>query len=281
LLEAVMSRPDTEMVASSAARFRGRSAVVTGSGRGIGYQVAKILLAEGASVVINDVNPERLAKAAKSLHQPEDRLAQAVADVTDPDAAERLIGTAVDRFGRLDILVNMVGGSYGAPHMRLMDFNLQDWYRVVNLNLTSVFLCIRAALPRMRESGGGAIVNVSSSAGVRGEPGLWSPIYCAAKAGVQGLTRQVALEYGHEGIRCNCVAQGDVLSERTVEYLTGVESGYFEDEAAARERYKQYPIPRMGEPVEVANVICFLASQQASYITGETVLITGGVYMAP
>jgi NAD(P)-dependent dehydrogenase (short-subunit alcohol dehydrogenase family) len=281
-----MSHPDRPLTAVDAAaapraRFEGRSAVVTGSARGIGYQVARILLSEGASVVINDIVEDRLADAAESLGADASRLTTAVADVTQPAAAERLVSTAVESFGHLDILVNVVGGSYGAPHMRLMEFDLDDWYRILDLNLTSVFLCARAAVPHLRSAGGGAIVNVSSSAGVRGEPGLWSPVYCAAKAGVQGLTRQLAYEYGHDGIRANCVAQGDVLSERTYEYLTGVETGYFEDLETSRIRYQKYPIPRMGEPVEVASAICFLASGEASYITGETLLITGGTYIAP
>jgi NAD(P)-dependent dehydrogenase (short-subunit alcohol dehydrogenase family) len=270
-----------EVAEPSRRRFEGRSAVVTGSARGIGYQVARILLSEGASVVINDIRADRLADAAQSLGADSGRLATAVADVTQAAAAERLVSTAVESFGHMDILVNVVGGSDGAPPMRLMDFNVDDWYQIMDLTLTSAFLCARAAVPRLRSAGGGAIVNVSSSAGVRGEPGLWSPVYCAAKAGVQGLTRQLAFEYGHDGIRANCVAQGDVLSERTYEYLTGVESGYFEDEQAARVRYQKYPIPRMGEPVEVAAAICFLASGEASYITGETLLITGGAYIAP
>ena len=281
-----MSRPDQSLTAVNAAptsrrRFEGRSAVVTGSARGIGYQVARILLSEGASVVINDILEDRVANAVESLGVDDGRLATAVADVREPAAVEQLVDTAVDSFGHLDILVNVVGGSYGAPHMRLLDFDIDDWYSILDLNLTSAFLCARAAVPHLRSAGGGAIVNVSSSAGVRGEPGLWSPVYCAAKAGVQGLTRQLAFEYGHDGIRANCVAQGDVLSERTYEYLTGAETGYFEDLETARVRYQKYPIPRMGEPVEVASAICFLASEEAGYITGETLLVTGGMYMAP
>jgi meso-butanediol dehydrogenase / (S,S)-butanediol dehydrogenase / diacetyl reductase len=276
-----MSLPDTLLESQRRPRFDGKVAIVTGSGRGIGFEVARILLSEGASVVINDLNSDRLAAASGRLDAVSDRLRSSTADVTVPGAVEELMSLAVEEFGHLDVLVNVVGGSYGAPHMRLMDFSREDWYHIVDLNLTSVFLCMKAAVPHLRKNMGGAIVNVSSSAGVRGEPGLWSPIYCSAKAGVQGLTRQAALEFGHSGIRVNCVAQGDVLSERTYEYLTGKEPGYFEDVEAAKVRYEKYPIPRMGEPIEVANVICFLASPDASYVTGETVLITGGSYLAP
>jgi 3-oxoacyl-[acyl-carrier protein] reductase len=267
--------------AAARQRFSGGVAIVTGSGRGIGFEVARILLAEGASVVVNDVDAARLDQAVERLGGDDTRILPSVTDVTDPAAVERMVSATVGKFGDVDILVNVVGGSYGAPHMRLMDFDLAQWHRILNLNLTSVFVCARAVVPSMKRAGKGAIVNVSSSAGVRGEPGLWSPPYCAAKAGVQGLTRQLANEYGHAGVRANCVAQGDVLSERTYEYLHGQEPGYFETEEEARRRYERFPIPRLGEPVEVANVICFLASDDASYVTGETVLITGGSYVAP
>ncbi|HKQ02721.1 MAG TPA: SDR family NAD(P)-dependent oxidoreductase [Actinomycetes bacterium] len=276
-----MLRSQTATDAPARQRFTDAVAVVTGSGRGIGFEVARLLLAEGARVVVNDVNPARLDEAVERLGGDETRVRRSLTDVTDPAAVEAMLAETVTAFGEVDVLVNVVGGSYGAVHMRLLEFDLAEWRRVLELNLTSVFLCTKAVVPSMRRKGKGAIVNVSSSAGVRGEPGLWSPPYCAAKAGVQGLTRQVANEYGHAGIRVNCVAQGDVLSERTYEYLHGEEPGYFEDEQEARRRYERFPIPRLGEPVEVANVICFLASDDASYVTGETVLITGGSYLAP
>ena len=261
-------------------RFADRVAIVTGSGRGIGFQVASRMLAEGARVVLNDIDSDRLDAAADELSSP-DSVMTSLTDVTNPAAVTEMIARTIDRFGQIDILANIAGGSYGAEHMRLMDFNLDDWRRIFDLNLTSAFLCIQAVVPAMRSQGGGAIVTVSSSAGVRGEPGLWSPPYCAAKAGVQGLTRQVALEYGHAGIRANCVAPGDVLSERTYEYLRGEVAGYFEDEATALDRYRKYPIPRFGEPSEQASVICFLASDDASYMTGETINVNGGFHVAP
>ncbi len=270
------------LLSASPSRFAGRVAIVTGSGRGIGFQVARRLLAEGASVVVNDIDPDRLAGAAKELGSP-DAVMTSLTDVTQAAAVSEMVGRTIDRFGRIDILANVAGGSsYGGPTgMRLMDFNLADWRRIFDLNLTSTFLCAKAVVPIMRSQGGGAIVNVSSVAGVRGEPGLWSPPYCSAKAGVQGLTRQLALEYGHDGIRANCVAPGDVLSERTYEYLRGEVPGYFEDEATALQRYEHYPIPRFGEPAEQASVICFLASDDAAYITGETVNVNGGFHIAP
>ena len=276
-----MLHSQTATDAPARQRFTGAVAVVTGSGRGIGFEVARLLLAEGARVVVNDVNPARLDQAVERLGGDETRVRRSLTDVTDPAAVEAMMTETVAAFGDVDVLVNVVGGSYGAVHMRLLEFDLTEWRRVLELNLTSVFLCTKAVVPSMRRKGKGAIVNVSSSAGVRGEPGLWSPPYCAAKAGVQGLTRQVAKEYGHAGIRVNCVAQGDVLSERTYEYLHGEEPGYFENEQEARRRYERFPIPRLGEPVEVASVICFLASDEAGYVTGETVLITGGSYLAP
>src|SRR5262249_48149415 len=138
-------------------RFDGCKAVVTGSGRGIGYEVAKMLLFEGASVVINDVDSARLTHAEETLEINDGRLRAALADVPNPDAGESLMNAAVDAFGGVNVLINVVGGSYGAPHMRLMDFNLDDWFHLLDLNLTSVFLCAKSAIPHLRGAGGGAI----------------------------------------------------------------------------------------------------------------------------
>jgi 3-oxoacyl-[acyl-carrier protein] reductase len=131
----------------------------------------------------------------------------------------------------------------------------------------------------MKRQGYGRIVNVSSIAGVSGEPGIWSPAYASAKAGTLGLVRQMALELGHHGILVNGVAQADVLTERTLEHLRG--GWYFENEEGMRERFSKLPVPRPGYPKEVANVIAFLASEDAGFMTGETVLVTGGGYIAP
>jgi 3-oxoacyl-[acyl-carrier protein] reductase len=259
-------------------RFTGKVAIVTGSGRGIGWKTVWRFAEEGAAVVVNDVEGERIEERVASLQRAGHTAIGAVADVTVEAQIAQMVDRTVTELGRVDILVNNVGGTYPSVKRFIEEFTLDDWEAIIELNLTSHFLCSRAVIPHMKRQRYGRIVNVSSIAGVAGEPGIWSPAYAAAKAGTLGLMRQMALELGHDGVLVNGVAQADVLSERTLEHLRG--GWYWETEAEMRERFRRFPVPRPGEPEEVANVIAFLASDDASLITGETVLVTGGSYMA-
>jgi NAD(P)-dependent dehydrogenase (short-subunit alcohol dehydrogenase family) len=190
-----------------------------------------------------------------------------VADVSDPDAASAAVARAVELGGRVDVLANVAGGS--RPGQDVVALDPAEWDRLVRVNLTSVYLMCRAVIPHMRASGGGSIVNVSSGAGLRGMHA--NPAYVAAKAGVVALTRALALDHGPEGIRTNCVAPGPVATPLMRRNRTP-------DEIAVIAR--QSIVGRLGEPEELAQVIAWLASDESSYVMGQTIAVDGGVASA-
>jgi len=257
-------------------RFQGKTAIVTGSGRGIGKESALILASEGANVTINDIRSDLLEQTAAELRATGSRVLAIEADVTDEAQVQRIVAQTVEAFGQIDILINVVGGTYPSTKRFLEEIGDEDWHNLLNLNLTSHFLCNRAVVPYMQKRGYGRIVGVSSIAAVCGEPLLWSPPYGAAKAAVLGLTRQLAIELGPYGITVNAVAQSDTMTERMYEHFKG---NWPETEAEFRTRFSQYPLGRPSQPHEVARVIAFLASDEASFVTGETTLVTGGAYI--
>jgi len=253
-------------------------AIVTGSTQGIGKSVAQLLVEEGLTVVVTGRSAERARLVAAELGRDQ-RAVGLGADVTVESEVKALVDEVEQRWSRIDVLVNNAGGSYPAPYQRFFDYTPETFRAVVDLNLTSQFLMSRAVVPVMKRHRSGSIVNVSSIAAVSGVRLLWSPPYCAAKAGVIGLTKQMALELGHDGIRVNAVAQADTVTERTGELAA--DSAWPESLEEMEARYAKHPIPRMATAHEIATGIVFLASDQASYITGETLLLTGGSYISP
>jgi NAD(P)-dependent dehydrogenase (short-subunit alcohol dehydrogenase family) len=249
-----------------AGRVQGRVAVVTGAGQGIGRAVAERLAAEGATVIAGDID----AGLLEGLQQSGVAAVGVVGDVTEPLSANRLVNTAVERFGRVDILVNIVGGSRTA---RIWEMPEETWDGVIRLNLRSTFLCTRAAVPHMIRERYGKIVCISSGAR-EGTP--WTAYYAGgaaystAKAGVHGFIRDVALELAQYGINVNAVAPGPIDTERTGAELKRL------DETVEYSPSKMTPLGRLGLPIEVANAVLFLASDEASYITGHTLPVTGG-----
>jgi NAD(P)-dependent dehydrogenase (short-subunit alcohol dehydrogenase family) len=249
-----------------AGRVQDRVAVVTGAGQGIGRAVAERLAAEGARVVAGDID----AGLLEDLHKKGAAAVGVVGDVTEPLSANRLVNTAVERFGRVDILVNIVGGSRTA---RIWEMPEETWDDVIRLNLRSTFLCTRAAVPHMIRARYGKIVCISSGAR-EGTP--WTAYYAGgaaystAKAGVHGFIRDVALELAQYGINVNAVAPGPIDTERTGAELKRL------DETVEYGPSKMTPLGRLGLPIEVANAVLFLASDEASYITGHTLPVTGG-----
>jgi NAD(P)-dependent dehydrogenase (short-subunit alcohol dehydrogenase family) len=249
------------MTHDEARSLEGKSVLITGASRGIGAGCARAFLAAGASVTLAARDGDALETFAHSLGA-EDRVHAIAADASDPEQVSDLVATARRRFGRIDAAVNNAGTSHRP--VPLADLPLDEFDRVLALDLRGVFLAMRAEIPAMLESGGGAIVNVSSTASSKGVPGLAA--YAAAKAAVTALTRTAALDYAGEKIRVNAIAPGPILAGPIL--------------AAPPEAREQaagwVPLGRLGRPEEVAAAAVWLVSEQASFITGATVPVDGG-----
>jgi len=251
-------------------RVQDRVAVITGAANGLGQAIARRLAEEGARVVLGDLDASGLERTVASITSAGGVALPVVGDLTEETPAAQLIHTALERFGRLDILVNNVGGSRTA---KIWEMAVADWDFVLRLNLRSTFLCTRYAVPHMMQQRSGSIVCISSGAR-EGTP--WTAYYdggaaySAAKAGVHGFIRDVALELAEYGIRVNAVAPGPIDTERVSTHLQRL------NETAEYSPNRMTPLHRLGQPLEVANAVLFLASDEASYITGHTLAVTGG-----
>jgi len=241
----------------------GRVALVTGGGSGIGRATCERLVAAGASVVVADLDAAAAERVAAGLG---DRAIAVTADVADAAAAQAMVATAVERFGRLELAVNAAG--HPGVHAPLPDQRLEDWDHTLAVNLTGVFLSLRAELPAIVAAGGGSVVNVASAAGMMGFAHL--PAYVASKHGVIGLTRAVALEYARSGVRVNEVCPGSIRTPM----LEGFTGG---DEAALEGMGRLQPMGRLGTATEVAEAIVWLCSDAASFVTGHALAVDGGV----
>ena len=242
----------------------GRSALVTGGASGIGRATAQTLAARGASVVIADVDDAGARATADAIGAGE-RVAVVHADVRDEASVGEMVATAVERFGRLDCACNVAGIS-SAPQA-FVDIDAAEWQRVLDVDLTGVFLCMQAELRQMlRQSDGGAIVNVSSGAGLVPAPG--QPHYTAAKHAVLGLTKQAAQEYGRNGIRVNAVLPGQTETEPMRAYLDAQPDG-------GERLLRRIPMGRMARPAEIAEAIAWLCSDASSYVSGDSLVVDG------
>jgi NAD(P)-dependent dehydrogenase (short-subunit alcohol dehydrogenase family) len=252
------------------AGVRDRVAVVTGAANGLGREIAQLLAREGARVALGDLDAAGLERTRATIKTAGGAAVSVAGDLTEEEPATRLIDAAVNEFGRLDILVNDVGGSRNA---RIWEMSVEDWDFVLRLNLRSAFLCTRAAVPHMMRQRYGRIVCLSSGAR-EGTP--WTAYYqggaaySAAKAGVHGFVRDVALELAEHGVNVNAVAPGPIDTERFGPGLHKL------NETVEYSPNRMTPLRRLGQPFEVAHAVLFLCSDEASYITGHTLAVTGG-----
>jgi|JI10StandDraft_1071094.scaffolds.fasta_scaffold452297_2 meso-butanediol dehydrogenase/(S,S)-butanediol dehydrogenase/diacetyl reductase len=246
----------------SRTRFTGKVAVVTGGASGIGAAAARLFHDEGASVVIGDLDEAGGAAFADSLGDA--RAAFLKTDVSDYDQVKALVDLAVSKFGRLDILFNNAGvGSFS----RIADLPVEDWKRTIAVNLDAVFYGCKAAIPVMRAQGGGAIVSTASASGMAGDFGFGA--YNAAKAGVINFTRTAAIDHARHGIRVNAVCPGPVDTP----ILSGVDAV-----PGLRPVWEDcVPMGRFAQAEEIAAVVAFLASDEASYLTGVSIPVDGGL----
>ena len=243
----------------------GRVAIVTGSGQGIGREIALMLAGNGASVVISDINP---ASANDVVTEIKDKDGQSIAITTDVSVQEevsRLASETVSSFGRIDILVNNAGITRDALLMRMSP---DDWDRVLTINLKSAFLCTQAVLRTMMKQRWGRIINIASVVGLIGNPGQAN--YAAAKAGLIGLTKTTAREVASRGVTVNAIAPGFIDTGMTRDL----------SDKAKQELTNQIPLGYIGSPKDVAYAVSFLASDEAHYITGHVLNVDGGMVMA-
>jgi len=238
-----------------------RVAVVTGSGRGIGRAIALKLAEVGATVVVNDID-EAVEAVAEEIRAMNRQSLAILADVSSSSDVARLMETTKATYGKVDILVNNAGITRDQILVRMSD---EDWDRVLNVNLRSVFLCSRAVLRQMIKQRWGRIISIASIVGVAGNPGQAN--YASAKAGIIGLTRTIAREVASRGITANVIAPGFIDTEMTQRL----------EEKRRQELMGHIPLGYLGSPRDVAEAVAFLASEEARYITGQILNIDGGM----
>ena len=251
---------------SDPTEIAGRVAIITGAGQGMGRAVAVRLSAGGASVLVNDVRSDAAERTAAAITSAGGECMTVVGDVTSGHDVSRMVDTALERWGGVHILVNNAGILRPTP---VIDIDEGEWDLVISVNLKGTYLCSKAVVPAMRQAGWGRIVNFSSTAG-KNVSTVGGAHYTAAKAGVLGFTRHLAKEEAGFGITVNAVCPGLIDTEMVRTTI---------DEARTKAYADGFPIPRLGEPEEVAELVAFLASDRAAYITGASLDINGGDLM--
>jgi len=245
-------------------RFQDQGVLITGGGSGIGRETALEFAGEGAIVAVTDIDLKTAERTVEEITKRGGRSHAMVLDTTDPDAVKATVATAAERLGRLDVLINSAGIREISPTIELSH---EEWSRVIDVNITGVFLCSQAFAKHIIEAGKpGAIVNLASTLGVTAAPNR--PAYTASKHAVVGLTKEMGLEFGETGLRVNAVGPGVTRTSLT--------ERYFQDPGMADTIKSIHAMNRWGEAREIARAILFLASDDASFITGTTLVVDGG-----
>lgn len=248
-------------------RLDGKVALITGAGSGIGRATAILFAREGAKVVVADISPEGGEETVRVIREGGGLATCVKTDVTIEEDVRQAVQTAVHSYGQLNVLFNNAGvpGPYG-----VVDVSAETWDRVMNVNAMGTFFGFKYGVPAIQKSGGGAIINTSSTAGLAGSVG--SPIYSAAKGAIVNLTKSMALLLAKSNIRVNCVCPGPVDTPLNILFFSGMPN----PEAARASFIGGIPMGRIGKPEEVAAAVLFLASDEASYITGVPLPVDGG-----
>jgi NAD(P)-dependent dehydrogenase (short-subunit alcohol dehydrogenase family) len=248
--------------------LRGRAALITGGGSGIGRASALTFAAEGARVVVVDWKPAAGRETVDLIRAQGQAAIFVEADVSQEADAERMVASAVEAFGRLDILFNNAAVQVFGT---IPETSASDWHKVMDVNLKGIYLGCKYAIPQMISQGGGCIVNMSSALGLVGDPTL--PAYGATKGGILAMTKSMAQAHGRQNIRVNCICPGDVETPLVKEYFDRQP-----DPAESRRQVaSHYALGRIGRPEEIAQVAVFLASDESSFLTGTAVVADGGL----
>jgi NAD(P)-dependent dehydrogenase (short-subunit alcohol dehydrogenase family) len=251
-------------------RLEGRVAIVVGSATGIGAATSARLAREGASVVLADINVEAAERTAERIAESGGTAIAMHADVSDDATVEAMVAATIDRFGRLDAVHSNAADTSAGTAERDLDvvgIDLEVWDHILRVNLRGHVLVLRNTIPRMLEQGGGAVVCTSSDGAMLGFPG-WSA-YCASKAGVNALVHHVAARWGKEGIRCNAVSPGVILSD----------AGQGLSDEFKRETLAANHSTRLGQPDDIAAAVAYLVSDDASWVTGQVISVNGGALL--
>jgi len=251
-------------------KLEGKVALITGGGTGIGEAIAWRFVEDGAKICITGRRKEMLDKVAQDM--PSDKIVTCAGDVTDPRDVERMIDTIIKFGGKLDVLVNNAGIDPGGT---IVDLELELWKQVMDINLTGPFLTMKGSISHMIKNGGGSIINIASLGGLRCLPGM--PAYCTSKAGLIMLTKQAALDYGPDKVRCNVVCPGATRTVMLEEALTPLTENLKTDIAGVFKCISSnVPLRRVATPREISGICSYLASDDSLFMTGSEILLDGG-----